>query len=47
MVDYGPSTPNKKALAPSLNFCSFAASTVLLGSSLHNLVADEMKHLEY
>ena len=36
--DYSPSASNKKALAPSLNFCGSAASTVMLGRSIHNLV---------
>ena len=47
MADYSPSTPNKKALAPSLNFCSSVASTIMLGSSFHNLIVAGMKHLEY
>ena len=46
-ADYSPSTPNKNALAPILNFCSSVASTIMLGSSFHNLVAEGMKHLEY
>ena len=36
-VDYSPFTPNKKALAPSLSFCSSAASTIMLGQTFHNL----------
>ena len=46
MVDYGLSTPNKNALAPSLNFCSSTASIIMLGSSFHNLVAAGLKDLE-
>ena len=46
-ADYSPSTPNKKALAPILNFCSSVASTIMLGSSFHYLVVAGMKHLEY
>ena len=46
-ADYSPSTPNKKASAPILNFCSSIASTIMLGSSFHNLVVAGMKHLEY
>ena len=46
-ADYSPSTPNKNALAPILNFCSSVASTIMLGSSFHNLVVAGMKHLEY
>ena len=46
-ADYSQSTPNKKALAPILNFCSSVASTIMLGSSFHNLVVAGMKHLEY
>ena len=46
-ADYSPSTPNKNTLAPILNFCSSAASTITLGSSFHNLVVAGMKHLEY
>ena len=46
-TDYSPYTPNKKALAPNLNFCSFAASTVNIGRSFHNLDVAGMKHLEH
>ena len=46
-ADYSPSTPNKNALAQILNFCSSVASTIMLGSSFHNLVVAGMKHLEY
>ena len=45
--DYSPSAHNKKALAPILNFCSSVASTIMLGSSFHNLVVAGMKHLKY
>ena len=46
-ADYGLSTPNRCALAPSLNFCSSAASTVMLGRSFHGLVVVGWKYLEY
>ena len=46
-ADYSPSTPNKNVLAPILNFCISVASTIMLGSSFHNLVVAGMKHLEY
>ena len=46
-ADYSPSIPNKKALAPILNFGMSVASTIMLGSSFHNLFVAGMKHLEY
>ena len=46
-ADYSPSTPSRGALAPILNFCSSVASTIMLGSSFHNLDVAGMKHLAY
>ena len=39
--------PSKKALAPRLNFCSSAASTVTLRKPFYNFVVAGMKHLEH
>ena len=45
-VDYRQTTPNKKAIAPSLNFYSSTASTIML-RLFHDLAIARLKHLKY